>query len=270
AASHSFIKAKLNDCIANHALCAAAAGSGFLPTRILEILPHKTRVSPAAVRLVNGRQVTGMYATLSHCWGRAPICRLLTTNHGDFERGVDLTTLPTTFRQTVGVAYFLGIPCIWIDLLCIVQNSATDWEAESAAIAKVYGQALVNIAAASSSDSRGGLFFDRDPDAVQPFTVYTPGSGTLGEGWYTWKDDSRWSRLGQEPLHRRGWVLQERPLSPRTIHFAKSEIFWHCLRMWAANQSRPGFRTVQRTRTPLALLDRSTTTPTSGRRRPKC
>lgn len=30
-------------------------------------------------------------------------------------------------------------------------------------------------------------------------------------------------------LHRRGWVLQERLLSSRTIHFAKSEIVWHCL-----------------------------------------
>jgi len=30
-------------------------------------------------------------------------------------------------------------------------------------------------------------------------------------------------------LHRRGWVLQERLLFSRTIHFAKSEIVWHCL-----------------------------------------
>ena len=168
----------------------------------------------------------------SHCWGQAaPTCRLLRANQADWERGggVLLSTLPTTFRQAIGVARFLGIPYVWIDSLCIVQDSAADWEVESAAMAKVYGHALVNMAAASSSDSRGGLFFDRDPDVIQPFTVYTPGRGTLGEGWYTWKDNRRWSRLGEEPLHRRGWVLQERLLSPRTIHFAKSEIVWHCL-----------------------------------------
>jgi len=228
AASYSFIKAKLRSCIANHTLCAAA-DSGFLPTRMLSVPQAEGGSAAAAIRLVNGRNVTGKYATLSHCWGQAPICRLLTANQAEFERGVLLTTLPTTFRQAIGVVRFLGIPYIWIDSLCIVQDSAADWEVESAAMAKVYGHALVNIAAASSSDSRGGLFFDRDPDVVQPFTVYTPGGGTLGEGWYTWEDDNRWSRLGEEPLHRRGWVLQERLLSPRTIHFAKSEIVWHCL-----------------------------------------
>jgi hypothetical protein len=210
-------------------LCAAAAADGsFLPTRLLDV-SHTGSGSEAAVRLVRGCDVTGRYATLSHCWGRAQISRLLTTNQADMEGGIRLTTLPTTFRQAVVVARFLGIPYLWIDSLCIIQDSTADWEAESAAMAQVYGRALVNIAAASSCDSTGGLFFDRDPDLVQPFTARSPGNGTLAEGWYPWQDSNKWSRLGEEPLHRRGWVLQERLLSPRTIHFARSEVVWHCL-----------------------------------------
>jgi len=173
--------------------------------------------------------VTGKYVTLSHCWGKAQISRLLTSNQADFERGILIATLPVTFQQAIYITRFLDIPYLWIDSLCIVQNSATDWEVESAAMAKVYGHGLVNIAAASSADSSSGLFFDRDPAIVQPFTVYTPGSGTLAEGWYTWEDNNRWCRIGEEPLHQRGWVLQERLLSSRTVHFAKSEIIWHCL-----------------------------------------
>jgi hypothetical protein len=30
------------------------------------------------------------------------------------------------------------------------------------------------------------------------------------------------------PLIRRGWALQERLLAPRTLHFAKTEVFWEC------------------------------------------
>ena len=185
-------------------------------------------VNSSGKNLLQGQR----YATLSHCWGQAPIqCRLLTTNEDDFQGngGIPVAQLPTTFRQAIDVVRYLGIPYLWIDSLCIIQDSAADWEVESAAMAKVYGHALVNLAAASSSDSRGGLFFGRDPDTVQPFTAYAPGSGTLAKGWYTWRDDMRWNRIGDEPLHRRGWVLQERLLSSRTIHFTKSELVWHCL-----------------------------------------
>jgi len=203
AASHSFLKTKLRDCCANHALCAVA-DSGFIPTRVLEM------ADATMIRLIRGSNVTGRYATLSHCWGRAQMARLLASNQADLERGIALATLPATFQQAIGVTRFLEIPYLWIDSLCIVQDSAADWEVESAAMADVYGHALVNIAAASSTDASGGLFFDRDPAVVQPFTAYTPGSGTLAKGWYTWEDNSRRYRIGEEPLHRRGWVLQER------------------------------------------------------------
>jgi hypothetical protein len=173
--------------------------------------------------------VTGKYATLSHCWGKVQISHLLISNQADFERGIPVATLPVTFQQAIYMTRFLDIPYLWIDSLCIIQDSVSDWEVESAAMARVYGHALVNIAAASSADSRGGLFYTRDLAAVEPFTVYAPGSGTLAKGWYTWEDNNRWHRIGEEPLHQRGSVLQERLLSSRTIHFTKSEIVWHCL-----------------------------------------
>jgi hypothetical protein len=41
--------------------------------------------------------------------------------------------------------------------------------------------------------------------------------------------DDFWSNsLLDTPLHNRGWVLQERLLSPRTIHFGQEQIFWEC------------------------------------------
>jgi len=34
--------------------------------------------------------------------------------------------------------------------------------------------------------------------------------------------------LQQAPLMSRGWVFQERLLSPRTVHFHRSELIWEC------------------------------------------
>lgn len=96
-------------------------------------------------------------------------------------------------------------------------------------MASIYGSAVIIIAAASSPDSRGGLFYDRDPIVVQPFAAYVSAVPGLTEGWYLWKNSHRWPAVGEQPLHRRGCVLQERLLSARTVHFSRTEVVWHCL-----------------------------------------
>lgn len=96
-------------------------------------------------------------------------------------------------------------------------------------MASIYGSAVIIIAAASPPDSRGGLFYDRDPVVVQPFAAYVSAVPGLAEGWYLWKNSHRWAAVGEQPLHRRGWVLRERLLSARTVHFSRTEVVWHCL-----------------------------------------
>jgi hypothetical protein len=34
--------------------------------------------------------------------------------------------------------------------------------------------------------------------------------------------------IGDEPLSKRGWTLQERLLSPRTIHYGRTQMYWEC------------------------------------------
>lgn len=40
--------------------------------------------------------------------------------------------------------------------------------------------------------------------------------------------DQPYTMLNEMPLLRRGWVLQERVLSPRTLHFTSTQMFWEC------------------------------------------
>lgn len=67
----------------------------------------------------------------------------------------------------------------------------------------VYGNAAVNIAATSAFDANSGLFFDRDPDVVEPFSTYASGKGCITEGQYIYWNYKRWVDVGKEPLNQR-------------------------------------------------------------------
>lgn len=66
------------------------------------------------------------------------------------------------------VAQRLGVRYIWIDSLCIIQDSEEIWLEQSALMGQIYSNSFCNIAAAHASDSRQGCFIDRNPDLVAP------------------------------------------------------------------------------------------------------
>lgn len=73
-----------------------------------------------------------------------------------------VSILPNTFRHAVEIAGRLGVQHIWIDRLCIFQDSWEDFQKETSSMADVYKNALLNIAALSAEDDEGGCFFQRD------------------------------------------------------------------------------------------------------------
>ncbi len=107
----------------------------------------------------------------------------------------------------------------------IVQDSEQDWMEQAACMDKVYLGGVCNIAACDISDSRDSLFSSRDPHvggAIVHRQIYTDYSAvfTVAPDWprVTWDNSN---------LYRRGWVMQERWLSPRIIHFSQFPI-WEC------------------------------------------
>jgi Heterokaryon incompatibility protein (HET) len=107
---------------------------------------------------------------------------------------------------------------LWIDSLCIVQDSQEDWHRESSLINKVYRHSFCNIAAAASVDSHSGCFFPREPDSMPallaPYEVLCRWKGGNVVP-YLLTIENMWElEVEQSPLHREGWVLQEYLLSP--------------------------------------------------------
>jgi hypothetical protein len=118
----------------------------------------------------------------------------------------------------------LGYRYLWIDSLCIIQDDDQDWRMQASRMADIYQGCLLTIAAAAAANSAQGLF-----------NCLSPGPrGVLLSILTEQEDDSNiWihQQLGheREPLGTRGWVLQERTLSPRTLYFGKDELTWECL-----------------------------------------
>jgi hypothetical protein len=142
--------------------------------------------------------------------------------------------LPKTFKDAVVITRKLRIQYLWIDSLCIIQDDQEDWEREAAKMASVYHNSEVTIAATTANDSGGGCFVPQEPAYPIEFTnVYCSTSGlppisTTQIGLFRPKP-CEFASLRQAPLNKRGWVLQESVLSRRTIHFAKDQLYWHCL-----------------------------------------
>ncbi|KAH6669859.1 heterokaryon incompatibility protein-domain-containing protein [Halenospora varia] len=207
----------------------------YLPTRLIDIGTtadthwklHLTSDSPPTSR---------NYMTLSYRWSYTSCIKLLSSTYSSFLVGQPIVELPQSFQDSILVARRFGIRYLWIDCLCIQQDSATDWENESAKMKDVYANSACNIAAAASDSPYGGLFRTRDVSALQPgiiqsssFNTDPENSGQESVETFHATDMMFWERnVTTTPLHQRGWVFQERLLAPRALHFTNDQVFWEC------------------------------------------
>ena len=168
------------------------------------------------------------YMTLSHCWGGSIPLRLLTANLEASKTSILLSSLPKTFQDAFSVVGWFGIKYLWIDALCIIQDSDDDWAHESGRMRDYYKYSFGTIAATGASNSSEGLFFDRNPAFVPPFRAIHRWQGKEKDIAVTAERSSCLEALRKEPLNQRGWFLQERFLSPRILHFGRSHMSWEC------------------------------------------
>ena len=140
------------------------------PSRLLQVENNSGMVR---LRLRDAGELAEdvIYTTLSHCWGRGLPLKLSMDHYASFKVMISFADLPRTFQEAVYVTMYLGISYIWIDALCIIQDSKEDWAREAALMDEVYAYALVNLAAAASSDSSGGLFRYREPRSIMPCSI---------------------------------------------------------------------------------------------------
>jgi hypothetical protein len=157
-----------------------------------------------------------------------------------------------TFSDVIDITRQLGLLYIWIDSLCIIQDSVSDWQRECPQMCNVYKRSYCNIAGASASDDTEGCFFARDmgvdlalriffgsaTDAVKPTThiISTDVANKSFSGAYDiCNDDRTWLEdVDKSILNSRGWVLQERMMASRVLNFTNTQVYWECEELQAS------------------------------------
>jgi hypothetical protein len=206
-----------------------------LPTRLIDT---QSIGSSSGIRLVSTHNLdfnlNPVYCTLSHCWGKR------TSNSSELAQEILLDALPQTFRDAVYMSRHLGVRYLWIDSLCVIQDSLEDWRKESVTMHQIYSGAVFNIAATHATSSVEGLFSRRIPrhrespvHASWSKVAATYGEREVRPGVYTVKEDrygdyAIQDLIDRSPLNSRAWVYQERLLSKKTLHFTASEVFFEC------------------------------------------
>jgi hypothetical protein len=171
----------VNECLAKHPSCLPPK-IDFLPTRLLDVgegLGSKLRL----VESVDIPKKPGnfpKFMALSHCWGKSrPFLVLSSSSIEILSDGIELDQLPRTFKDAARVVQMLGRRYLWIDSLCIKQDSSVDWEKEAAQMDSIYRNAHLTLAAASSTDSNGGCYIDDNlATMIQKFPTHSQ-----MEGW---------------------------------------------------------------------------------------
>lgn len=193
-----------------------------MPTMVIDV----GRAGSTSLCLVETDDtVKGNYIALSHCWGDLkPEERFCTYNDNlaNLKKEIRYDSLPRSFQDAVRVTHALGVSYLWIDSLCIIQERGEKWAEEASKMEDVFSGAYCTIAASSAKSSRNGFLRERAPREC--VTVQTP----QGPLYLAEAIDDFHSDVEQSVLNTRGWVLQERALSCRTIHFTSTQMYWEC------------------------------------------
>lgn len=239
----------LDDCVAHHSACrGSGTDARFLPTRLIDV----GDTSSDSVRLCESASLDnprGSYMTLSHCWGKKKFQTLTTNCLEDFKDHIPVDCLSKTFLDAIAITRRCNIQYLWIDSLCIIQDSAEDWAIESALMAEVYTNSFLNIAATAAHDGDHGCFVARDRLSIDPCITSINRANTedpslLPTGQYMCIDKHIWDNgVETAPLNTRAWVVQERYLAPRILHFGRHHIFWECCEKQLAEAHPPWLAT---------------------------
>ncbi|EIW52302.1 HET-domain-containing protein, partial [Trametes versicolor FP-101664 SS1] len=186
------------------------------------------------------------YLALSYVWGEDQIHKTTRSNLSTYKRGIEPSLLPATIRDAIRVTHMLGFRWLWVDSLCILQDSDEDKLHEVGRMHNIYRYAHLTIIAASADKASEGFLHTRSPpedEIVLPFICppntldstgcrddhfeAQPQSGTVCFGPESLACNSYSDDFGL--MCKRAWCMQEYLVSPRSLIFTPRTLHFRCL-----------------------------------------
>ncbi|KAM5385625.1 hypothetical protein ACJZ2D_000824 [Fusarium nematophilum] len=191
-------------CSAGHS-CSGDTLAAVIPTRLVDLHGRESKMW-SIVETNGDAEKYNKYVALSHRWS-SDTPQLRQENWHLFKEGQPDDVLPRDYQDILSLCRRLEARYVWIDSLCIFQDSAEDFQREAATMMDVYMNAFFTETAVSNA-----------------------------------------------PINRRGWVLQERLLSPRILYLGNDQVYWECHELMTSEAAPNGMpRGVEcRSREPIA------------------
>ena len=223
----------IDDCQRCHQLCRVNPQQVGGPKRLLQCL------SDGSVRLVDTQSIPQRcdYIALSYCWGDGTAVKKTTEKTLDrHQSGIPNDDLPRLFREVAALARGLNINYLWIDALCIVQDSKEDNDKKDQIMhmGNIFRRALVVVVAASAESPIDSLLRVK-PQSGQSHTWRTASLIRYEEvdldvkfrkrdpGAHLFTDATKSTPVGQ-----RAWCFQDRAMASRCLIFRDDEVVWEC------------------------------------------
>ncbi|KAI8188027.1 hypothetical protein K4K51_007637 [Colletotrichum sp. SAR 10_75] len=167
------------------------------------------------------------YVALSYVWGTDETAyTTLTDNvmlhrmHGGLEDV--LLRLPKAIQDAIDLVRRLGFKYMWIDRLCIVQNSSRSWKLNAFNMDLIYGNAALTICAADGDASIGLR-------AMRPSTRNTKQyKRMINPHLELMVTRPPEIYIRSSEWNERAWTFQERLLSRRCLIFTNGRVYFQC------------------------------------------
>ena len=222
----------LHECDSNHPTCRLGLVGDLIeaepqmPTRVIDVVSFDGKKSP---RLLETNGLRARYIAVSHSWGTVVKPYTTMKNIESLKERIDLENLPKTFYDSIYIARKLEVQYVWIDSICIIQDNHEDWEREAKIMGLVYEKAYLAISASESSGDHAG-FLTPNPDVQMEVKLPYQSRSPAFDYLYLRNRYTGVIAPQRSTISHRGWVLQERTLSRRILHFDGTQAHWECSR----------------------------------------
>ncbi|KAA8612735.1 HET domain containing protein [Pyrenophora tritici-repentis] len=250
----STARSLVKNCLETHGTCGHPGKPTALPKRVLDLSPGGD--DPKSIRLHESEYIHeergyqhGEYVALSHVWGvETGIPKTTLATLDSHKKSISWAALPRSYQEAIFFTRALGCRWLFIDSLCLVQDDLQEKLEDSLKMGEIFGNAFLTLAATSASDSSSQPLL---PAKTPPFKIQTTDNkGSLYKinvreqpSHYSFEAPfdgnshmNEWElpfNMTEEanlhtPLLTRAWPYTERLLSPRVLHFTKSEMILEC------------------------------------------
>jgi hypothetical protein len=171
-------------------------------------------------------------------WGAKQKTTLVSHNESSLAEDNALDgNVSETIADAIDLVAAFGLEYLWVDALCILQDSDLDKKEQISNMDMIYRGAWLTVIAASGEDAAAGLpgltpgsrNIEQEEAMITAPSPNNPGFSIIT----TLSSVTNGSVAMPHPFSKtkwntRGWTLQEKALSLRTLTFTEEQIYWAC------------------------------------------